>query len=247
MDKPLSFVYGILRMVIAFAFDLLFPQSRTVISYHRKQKNLWASISGQKNLHRHIQSSFGYILSNIKSMKITIQYCGQYHFKPLKHLVWSAKYENDTDATKLCAEILSDEIIARLTKSISPTVDNFLITTVPSTTYFRGEKDFDHMREILKIAQYYLKSFVSPLHPNEETLLYISNKYLEKNIKENKSLNKKDRFKESKNKFEASPEVCKRSIVLLDDIITTGASMEDCIRALNESGAAHIYCISLAH
>lgn len=41
--------------------------------------------------------------------------------------------------------------------------------------------------------------------------------------------------------------VCGKKILIIDDIVTTGATVSECARILREGGAASVYCASLAH
>ena len=40
--------------------------------------------------------------------------------------------------------------------------------------------------------------------------------------------------------------VAGRRILLLDDILTTGATLSECVRVLREAGAAEVVCLTLA-
>ncbi len=61
------------------------------------------------------------------------------------------------------------------------------------------------------------------------------------------SLNRKDRMKELKGSFEADPGQTRgRSILLLDDICTTGSTLEECTRTLIKSGASRVQVLFLA-
>lgn len=47
--------------------------------------------------------------------------------------------------------------------------------------------------------------------------------------------------------YEAVPEnVCGRRLLLVDDILTTGATLTECVRVLREAGAADVVCLTLA-
>lgn len=44
----------------------------------------------------------------------------------------------------------------------------------------------------------------------------------------------------------ASPDISRKTLLLVDDICTTGATIEDCARALKEAGARAVYGLTLA-
>ena len=75
-------------------------------------------------------------------------------------------------------------------------------------------------------------------------------KLLEK-IKDNRSqigLNPSERIKNIKNVFAAVPmnEVGPRSVLLVDDVYTTGATMSECIKVLRKVGIKNVYGFTLA-
>ena len=45
----------------------------------------------------------------------------------------------------------------------------------------------------------------------------------------------------------APEKICHRHILLVDDIVTTGATLEQCALALREAGAASVRALCLAH
>ena len=56
-----------------------------------------------------------------------------------------------------------------------------------------------------------------------------------------------ERAKNLKNAFKSGQNVVKsKSILLVDDIYTTGATMDECAKVLFEAGADKVYCVALA-
>ena len=61
-----------------------------------------------------------------------------------------------------------------------------------------------------------------------------------------KLLNEKQRRKNLKGAFRAEPECKGRSIVLIDDVVTTGSTLSECARALKKAGAYRVYAACVA-
>ena len=61
-----------------------------------------------------------------------------------------------------------------------------------------------------------------------------------------KLLNEKDRRRNLKGAFRAAPECKGRSIVLIDDVVTTGSTLSECARTLKKAGAYRVYAACVA-
>lgn len=60
-------------------------------------------------------------------------------------------------------------------------------------------------------------------------------------------LNAEERIKNVKDAFYGNPANIKgKGVLIIDDVITTGATMENCSKALVEAGATKVYCLSVA-
>ena len=60
------------------------------------------------------------------------------------------------------------------------------------------------------------------------------------------SLTKFDRLENARGAFTASPEIAGGRILLVDDVMTTGATLRDCARACREAGATRVYALVFA-
>ena len=61
-----------------------------------------------------------------------------------------------------------------------------------------------------------------------------------------KLLNEKQRRRNLKGAFLAAPECKGRSIVLIDDVVTTGSTLSECARTLKKAGAYRVYAACVA-
>lgn len=62
------------------------------------------------------------------------------------------------------------------------------------------------------------------------------------------ALDKKERFDNVKGTFEATETrlVCGKNLLLVDDLFTTGATLNECARVLKKAGARRIHCLTFA-
>lgn len=60
------------------------------------------------------------------------------------------------------------------------------------------------------------------------------------------TLRREDRLENMRGAFQASPATAGRSVLLVDDVMTTGATMAECSRALREAGASRVYALVFA-
>ena len=63
---------------------------------------------------------------------------------------------------------------------------------------------------------------------------------------EQKHLKRQERVKNITGRFKIDRELSGKNIVLLDDVVTTGASMAECVKLLRKAGAASVICVSIA-
>ena len=65
-----------------------------------------------------------------------------------------------------------------------------------------------------------------------------------KDTKSQRELDRSQRAENMKNAFSASGSVKNKRILIIDDVFTTGATMNECAKALKVKGAAYIYAAS---
>ena len=116
-------------------------------------------------------------------------------------------------------------------------ISNAIFTNVPRKRASIARFGFDHAKILAKmIAE---KSG----YPYEELLMRTGN------AKDQKKLTLKERGENVKGNFELAVEgrINEKTVVLVDDVVTTGNTAHECIRVLRAGGVKNVVLISIAH
>jgi len=150
-----------------------------------------------------------------------------------KKLIIPFKFNDKTENAKILAKILQNSVLDILKDYNQPT----LIVPVPL-----------HYNRMLKRKYNQSALIVKEL----VKLVNISADYKSlKRVKKTKpqvQFKGKERLKNVKYAFEVKfpDNIRGQRVILLDDVMTTGATMKDCVRALNKAGAKSVDLISVA-
>lgn len=162
---------------------------------------------------------------------------GVYYLLPYRHpyikdLFWSIKFKHNKHAAQLLGSFVWSEV---------PTLAKDLLVTVPTTHKRIQARGFDQVHEIAR-------GIVSVAGGGIE---YIPNILQKDNRLDPQSWNKNKstRSLSIAHAFVVrKPEVVRgRTILLLDDIVTTGSTINEAKRVLLEAGAKQVVCLAVAH
>lgn len=150
----------------------------------------------------------------------------------LQKLIRGIKFHNKKDFAEYAAKILFD-----FWKTSTYADKNFQIIPMPSHKKRIKERKYNHIEliadEFSKLTGYSV---------NTELIYKI------KDTKPQYKLNKKERFENLKDAFSVNKEKYRGdNLLLLDDICTTGVTMEEMIKALNKSGINKICGLVLSN
>lgn len=147
----------------------------------------------------------------------------------LKRLILEFKYESNHTAGYLLANFLMEII-----KENNINAD--VICYVPMTKKAEKKRGFNQCKLIAKIISNNMNIPVS------NCIKKI------KNTKEQKTLSKEERIKNLKGVFKVndSDYINNKNIILIDDVITTGATISECKNILKKSGAKKIIVLTIA-
>lgn len=168
---------------------------------------------------------------DIFSKYISKSYYSTHYNKFIKELIHGFKFNNKSYLYKPLAEIILETIY--LTDLIEE-ID--IIAFVPI-----------HKRK--EAIRGYNQSELLAVYISEKTNITVSKNNLVKSkwTKEQNQLNKSERHDNLTNSFKVkkSPEFLGKRILLIDDIITTGATFHECGKVLIESGAKEVIGLAL--
>lgn len=147
-----------------------------------------------------------------------------------KLVLW-CKEHNDRDVFRFLAEQLSEPLRASLSNT-EESLRTTAVTYVPRRRAAVRAIGHDHAKQIAHVLAHELTL-------SHETLLRRTPM-----AKQQKELSAAEREKNAASSFELVPgaDVAGKTVVLIDDVCTTGASLSTCVRLLSEAGAARVIC-----
>jgi ComF family protein len=158
----------------------------------------------------------------------------------VRTLIHAFKYEKSPDAVRVFTDLLFDELLEIVSER---TVIG--MNAKPFVTFIPARKD--RVRSI-GFAQGDLVLKELRMRDTEEMCEYIPNLlYHRRTVLPQTSLKKRERVKNMEGVFGASELAQGRSVVVIDDVTTTGSTLKDAERALTTAGARDIILIAIAH
>ncbi len=153
-----------------------------------------------------------------------------YKHAPIKRLIKAFKYAYVTDAMPIITHIIGQVTGALYLPA------NTLCTSIPLRRLRKISRPYNHSQEIARIL-----SKASGL-PYQDLLKK------HRNTKHQAKLQRPDRIKNVHNSLTSqAPLAYNQPIAIIDDVVTTGATMEEAARALKLAGAPIVIGIGLAH
>jgi len=151
---------------------------------------------------------------------------------PLMEAIQRFKYSSETQLTSSLGTLLS-----AFAKELVPNPQDFLTVPVPLHTRRLRQRGFNQSLLLAKVVatdlgtQLDYRSLIRIRHTRAQT-----------------GLRKEERRKNVKDAFSVTyPGIIKgRKILLVDDVFTTGYTLNECARSLKKSGATVVMCLTLA-
>ena len=160
----------------------------------------------------------------------------------VKRALWQLKYMRNRELAKLFAEIIYGTLLEELSElEIFQNFEKPYLVPIPISKKRLRERGFNQMELVARELSIL----------DDGNSFKVALRILEK-VKETPSqtsLTKAERMKNLKGSFALRDKriLEKRNIILLDDVITTGSTIEEAKRVLYEVGVKNIYTIVIAH
>lgn len=164
-----------------------------------------------------------------------------FHDPVVRSAIHEAKYHGNERAFELLALALTDYL--RDADDVGRTTSNICLVPVPLGKERRKERGFNQVEEVARrvAKEFKIQVKTKILVRTRETTSQIS-------------LPREEREKNLRGAFIVSPKLEERrridptcTYILVDDVITTGATLQSAIDALKDAGASHIIPLALAH
>jgi competence protein ComFC len=161
----------------------------------------------------------------------------------VKKLVWQLKYMGNEEAARLMAEVLHQEILAIMEDWLS--FEDFkdpILIPVPLSKKKLVARGYNQTEMIIKEMEILDES------KNFQALYDVLRK--KKETKDQTSLKtKKERLSNLKDSFSLSNkrEIKDRNVIIIDDVVTTGATINEIKRTLKKGGVRKVKAVTIAH
>jgi len=153
-------------------------------------------------------------------------------------LIQEAKYHQSEKAWKLLGSVLAAYLREFVIEEDMFNEHPFALIPMPLSEKRKVVRGYNQTEEVVRGA---LRILELPEAPHTRVL---------KRIRDTASqthLSRKARLQNMTHAFEASEVDPRTTYLLIDDVVTTGATFEDAARALTEGGASRVVCVALAH
>jgi len=161
----------------------------------------------------------------------------------IRSAIWEIKYRGDILITEKISRLLYDYLLQEISEA--ETFQNFhkpLLIAIPVSRKSLSERGFNQTERLAKGLDKIDggNNFIF----NNESLIKVRD-----TERQSHTHNRTERLKNLNNCFQVkNPELIRgKNIILLDDVITTGATMMEAKNALKQAGAKKIICLAVAH
>lgn len=158
-----------------------------------------------------------------------------FKYKEIKNIIHAIKYYHRKDLIKPLAVVVAHE----LNKTISnqPVTNTWILVPIPMPTIRKYMRGYNQSELIAKNI-----SEILSIPINTKILIRIKNPR-----RQVKTKNRSERLKNQHNSFKVIDDVYNLNIILIDDVTTTGATINEARSVLIKSGAKNVIAMTIAH
>lgn len=154
----------------------------------------------------------------------------------VRTLIWNLKFRKNKHCFELAGEFLYDNLLDFL---INDATEQAIIVPVPLSPKRKRERGYNQTELLAEEIQKYDK---------EGRFEIVLNAVKRKDTPSQTSLSRKERLANLKGVFIVDSEKIKgKNVIILDDVITTGATTAELKTALQNAGAKNVEIVALAH
>lgn len=158
------------------------------------------------------------------------------HNKNVRACIHEAKYHHNTHALTLLGTILSEYLHEFDVEESALEKTNYVIIPIPLTPTRQKVRGYNQIEEVLKAT-----SLPSSMSIDTTILTKI------RDTESQTRMTRSERIKNQKNVFKAISTNPHTHYIIIDDVITTGATMNSAIEALKKGGVRTITPITLSY
>lgn len=158
----------------------------------------------------------------------------------IRKAIWQLKYYYKYDLAEELGQFMFNSFKQKLT--LIAEEKPVLVIPIPLSRKKKWKRGYNQ-------SDYIARGFCSNTNPNifclEKNLLF----KIKNTQSQAKTKNKKLRLKNIQGVFEVrnTEKIAGKTIIIIDDVVTTGGTIKEAMRVLEESGAGKIYAFTLAH
>ena len=169
-----------------------------------------------------------------------------YRHPPIKKSLWFLKYKNKKRLADIFAEVMHGKIIEELSElSVMKNFRDPVLIPIPLSSKRYRERGYNQAELICKkLIEIEEKNAFNNFKLEKNVLIKIKETEHQVNIKD-----RRDRLKNLSDSFSVkNPEIIKnKNIILIDDVLTTGATLTEAKKILKSFGAKKVIAFTVAH
>ena len=157
--------------------------------------------------------------------------------EPLVHaLIVETKYHGNKTASELLASVLSDYLLERMSEETEIERRTVAFVPLPLSSKRKRERGYNQVEQVLRKT-------AEQLGAHMETQLLTRMRHTTPQTK----LSKVERKNNVMDAFHADTPNPSYLYIVVDDVLTTGATLAEAVRTLTEAGADRVIAVALAH